>query len=600
MAARPRARAIEREDVPPPALAAPVASEPPGTGKDDVELYARTYTTILRSSGEVRLRAFVAAHVRVRSSLHPNAGAEAPDAGAFIYAIQRLPDAVAYVTRVLLGQEGEHFRAVLGDEVSAWQRLEAPARRRQWRWDGSHTMTVHVASQSDLDDVIPTLVAYQIEWNKLHALLDRLAQTPWGRVVLSAGAPDETQIAELGRRLGFGEDDWQRLASIWGDAFCHHIRLIAAGEKDMRVQLLGGHDVGYTRLVRRWWSPIGEALDRRGLAGRPLYFISSNMHSVANLVSGYASRRASMLWTFLEHSPEAHHIGELAELREMRGRSNAENLLYYAARLWHRYHPESQAKEERRAEEIERGIVQVDPQAGYEVGAQIVELARLRPDDLDPRLRSLAGVVARSDAVVLNIDYPLGLAAYHILREVIADVPLLRGAYAVGKAATLNGTIGDVMISNVVFDEHSRNTYAFDNAFSYADVAPFLERGSALDNQKAVTVRGTFLQNRDYLEFFYREQYTVVEMEAGPLLSATYEASHASRHPAGEHVYFRRLPFDFGVIHYASDTPYTQARTLGGRSLSFEGIDSTYAATVAVMRRILALEAHRLGQNSAA
>ena len=131
-------------------------------------------------------------------------------------------------------------------------------------------------------------------------------------------------------------------------------------------------------------------------------------------------------------------------------------------------------------------------------------------------------------------------------------------------------------------------------------MAPYLERGSALDNQKAVTVRGTFVQNRDYLETFYREQYTVVEMEAGPLLSAVYEASHPARHPTGEHVHFRGLPFDFGLIHYASDTPYTQARTLGSRSLSFEGIDSTYASTVAVLRRVLTREGARLGRTAPA
>jgi hypothetical protein len=553
-------------------------------GKDDVELYARTYTTILRSSGEVRLRAFEAAHVRVGSSLHAQAGAETPDAGAFIYAIQRLPAAVAEVERIFLGQEGEHFRAVLGAEVGGWPRLEAPARRRQWRWDGQRTMTVHVASQSDLDDVIPTLVAYQIEWNKLHTQLERLAIDV-----------ERADMGALGVRLGYTADDWARLAAIWRDDFRPMLKRIAAHEKDMRVRLLGGHDVGYTRLVRRWWQPIGEALAQRGLAGRPTYVLSSNMHGVVNLVSGYAPRRAAMLWEFLERSSEAESVGEIEELRAMRGRSNAENLLYYAARLWHRHHPEPSVKEERRAEEVERGIVQIDAAAGFDVGAQLVELARLRADDFDPRVRELAHVAGRSDAVILNIDYPLGLGGYHILREAFAEVPALRGAYAIGKAATLNGAIGDVMISNVVYDEHSRNTYAFDNAFAYGDVAPYLERGSALDNQKAVSVRGTFLQNRAYLEFFYRELYTVVEMEAGPLLSAVFEASHASRHPAGEHVHFRRLPFDFGVIHYASDTPYTQARTLGSRSLSFEGIDSTYASTVAVLRRILTLEAERFG-----
>src|ERR671922_3107501 len=113
-----------------------IPSEAPGTGKDDVELYVRTYTTILRSSGDVRLRAFAAAHIRVRSSLHAGAGSAPPDTGAFIYATQRLPDAVADAQRIVLGQEGEQFRALLGPEVSHWRRLEAPARRRHWRGGG--------------------------------------------------------------------------------------------------------------------------------------------------------------------------------------------------------------------------------------------------------------------------------------------------------------------------------------------------------------------------------------------------------------------------------------------------------------------------------
>src|SRR4029078_11800334 len=49
-------------------------------------------------------------------------------------------------------------------------------------------------------------------------------------------------------------------------------------------------------------------------------------------------------------------------------------------------------------------------------------------------------------------------------------------------------------------------------------------------------------------------------------------------------------PLDFGIIHYASDTPYTQARTLGARGLSYYGMDSTYASSLAIVRRVLALE----------
>ena len=51
-----------------------------------------------------------------------------------------------------------------------------------------------------------------------------------------------------------------------------------------------------------------------------------------------------------------------------------------------------------------------------------------------------------------------------------------------------------------------------------------------------------------------------------------------------------RITFDLGIVHYASDTPYTQARTLGARGLSYRGMDSTYASAIAVARRILQQE----------
>jgi len=146
------------------------------------------------------------------------------------------------------------------------------------------------------------------------------------------------------------------------------------------------------------------------------------------------------------------------------------------------------------------------------------------------------------------------------------------------------------MIPNAVFNEHSGNTYWLDNCFAAADVQPHLVFGSVLDNQRAVTVRGTFLQNRDYLEFYYQGRYTVVEMEAGPYLDACFEIQQPGRHPMNDNVNMSGIGFDLGIIHYASDTPYTQARTLGARGLDYRGTDSTYASAIAVARRILQCE----------
>ena len=221
----------------------------------------------------------------------------------------------------------------------------------------------------------------------------------------------------------------------------------------------------------------------------------------------------------------------------------------------------------------------------------MIALDKLDPAGLDKRLGAVdTERLAKSDAVVVNIEYPLGLAAYNILRELTVSTDVVRGVYVLGKAATLNADVGDVLISGVVHDEHSGSTYWLDNAFSFDDIAPFLRFGSGLDNQRAVTVKSTFLQNREYLDYYYREAYTVVEMEAGPFCNAVYEIADADRYPVGEAVNFSKLPIDFGIIHYASDTPYTQARTLGARGLSYYGMDSTYASSLAILRRVFKLE----------
>src|SRR5579871_1886353 len=53
-------------------------------GKQDVELYIRTYNTLLRSSGEISLKALVQSHYNIDSSLHPDARSPYPDMSAFI------------------------------------------------------------------------------------------------------------------------------------------------------------------------------------------------------------------------------------------------------------------------------------------------------------------------------------------------------------------------------------------------------------------------------------------------------------------------------------------------------------------------------------
>ena len=72
-------------------------------GKRDVELYIRTYNTLLRSSGEISLKALVQAHYNIDSSLHPESRSPYPDMSALIYSVLRLPASIVNCPLVLLG-----------------------------------------------------------------------------------------------------------------------------------------------------------------------------------------------------------------------------------------------------------------------------------------------------------------------------------------------------------------------------------------------------------------------------------------------------------------------------------------------------------------
>ena len=545
------------------------------TGRHAVELYVRTYTTMLQSSGDIKIESLVQAHLGMGSVLHPLAAEPQSDMGALLYAVRRLPEAISRCRHVVMGQSPQGFRAVLGADILSWKAVKAPARRRRWYQDGT-TLAVLIASNSDIDDLVPTLVAYQIEWNKLHGSLQDV-ELDGEQARLAAGA---------------SEDDWRRLHDAWGESFDETLALIKREECKIVMRLVGGSHLGYARNASRWWLPIAAAMDELGVRDAPVYFVSSNAHSLINVLTGVARQFDTEIrdWIHRNH-PELDE--ERRKLEAGHSRASPDNWLYYSARQLFDFHPERERQRQLRAEmEAANGIRHIAARGtGVDSAAQVFKLSQLDPSAIDSRVGRVDEQKLRaSDACILNVDYPLGMAAYHILRQVAEQAAWVAGVYVLGKAATLNADVGDVMIPNVVHNEHSGNTYWLDNCFAAADVQPNLVYGSALDNQRAVAVRGTFLQNRDYLDFYYQGRYTVVEMEAGPYLDACYEIAQPDRYPLGESVNMARITFDLGIVHYASDTPYTQARTLGARGLSYRGMDSTYASAIAVARRILQRE----------
>jgi hypothetical protein len=560
----------------------------PSRANDEIALYMRTYYSLLRSTREVQISTLVEAHRRINSALHVFADEPQVDMAAFIYVILRIPDCLSRVRLVVMGQSSQVFHQHGYPNLESWQEVGAPGRRRYTFFNGEDTLAVYIASRSDIDDLLPSLTAYQIEREKLHQLLSQ----PEVQELLAGhqeGEMSDEQLSRLTELTGIPFDDLERLRRIWRDQMAERLNHISQCRQQISVRLLGGSLAAYKRATNRWWQNVEDNLASIDFAERPVYFISSNTHSLMNLLSGYALLQEQELVDFIRRDGTVAMQAECDDILQQNVPSSRENFLYYTLKKLESVSPQVQTG--RLAHEQQAGAFRVPSRHVFDVEVQVVELGRLRPDWLDPRLQvPRVEKLSGSDALIVNIDFPLGMAAYQVLSEISRNIAEIRGVYIMGKAATLNGRIGDVMISNVVHDEQSLNTYLFHNEFTADDVAPYLVYGTVLDNQKAITAPGTFLQNEEYMAVFYREGYTVMEMEAGPFLSSVYEMIRPQRYPVNELVNLHYAPFPIGILHYASDTPFSKGKNLGTQNLSYFGMDPTYACTTAVLRAILQQE----------
>ena len=563
----------------------------PKSATDEIDLYLRTIYSLLRSTTEVQIRTLEEVHAGMNSSLHPDARKVTPDTSAFIYTSLRLPTCIMETRSIVLGQSAQLFARHGYLEVENWQPVSARARRRRSYFDGNNTLAVFIASRSDIEDIVPTLTAFQIEWNKMHQLLQVWNPPSWEEV----GVESSPAFMELSRVLGILPEDLQRLASVWGGDFSAILKKIAKRRCSFGIRLLSGSLSEYWRATRMWWHNIERNTPLLG--ERPVYFISSNTHSIPNLLSGYALTRKEQILAFLQQQDNQELLAEWQEIQECGNCASTENFLYYALKKYQQTAHGAVENIQMAREEQSHGITRVPATHSFDIEAQVVDLCKLDPERFDPRLLPddrNAAFLSKSNALIVNIDYPLGLGAYNVLTKIAEHISEILGVYIMGKAATLNGVRGDIMIPNVVQDEHSQNTYIFQNIFTAPDVIPWLVFGTVLDNQKALTVPGTFLQNASLMDVMYREGYTDIEMEAGPYLSAVYEMTRPKRHPVNEIVNLQGANFDIGILHYASDTPLSKGRNLGAGALSYRGMDSTYAASVAILRRIFQMEKKRL------
>ena len=568
----------------PSARNAPAPAPSRSSSSHALEAYLHAYGHDLHVRGILKVSDLEFHHSGFSSSLHRRAGQAEPDISAFLYAALRLPDCVDRVECLLIGPDEEVFEAAGYSGVQDWPRVQSRARRRRYHFDGARQLAVFITSITDLDDIIPSLCAFQIEWNKMHRLLNAGSIGP----ALASGQITATSVGpELRRALGLNHTDWEMLRQVWAHAWDAKFAVLARAPLSLRVERLPLQDRLFENAAGEWWDVVSKHLALDSDPQHPLYLVSSNTHGLANLLSGYATAHERELTGFLRaENPDGLWSTWLASATDPDW--NRTNLLCYALRYFLDFHPEAAAA--KTAWEESAGLTRCLPVQYPHLEAQRIDLNRLDPVRLDSRL-ACPPAAHRSRARILNLDYPLGLAASHLMTQALQRFPNLRGVFILGKSAATMGRLGDILIPSQVHDSHTATRYQFHNCLTIRRLTPYLNRIAVFDDQKSVTVRGTFLHGRETSASLIRDDFTAMEMEAGPYLRALHR--HFSRQePASRTTLTLEVPPDFhlGLLHYTSDTPYNIRPSLLSTRLGLAGLEATYASLLAIFQTILDLE----------
>ncbi len=235
---------------------------------------------------------------------------------------------------------------------------------------------------------------------------------------------------------------------------------------------------------------------------------------------------------------------------------------------------------------IEHGMSYLEDRAGTNIHVQIFDTSLLPFDLLSPELKVERARVEEDKPVILVMDYAFGEQAFELFDELLKPYETegqshklnLYSISIMGKAGTLVGQKGDLMLPTAHIFEGTADNYPFENQMSPQD----FQSGEIPVHQGALlTVLGTSLQNADVLDYFKSSSWNVIGLEMeGAHLQKAIQAAAKIRKSIDENVILR-------YVYYASDNPLITGSTLASGSLGQTGVKPTYTITLKFLQKIL-------------
>ena len=316
--------------------------------------------------------------------------------------------------------------------------------------------------------------------------------------------------------------------------------------------------IGHHIHGEKWANEVKEFLWSQNLWQRPLHIISANLHSILNCLYAFSALKQTMA--------EEKSIEAIARLLSLPENAHLNQDVFEFAQ--------------------KHGMYYLEDRAGTNIHVQIFDTSMLPFDSLSPELNLNRELVEQQRPVILVMDYAFGEQAFELFDELLKPYKTqgkskklnLYSISVMGKAGTLVGNKGDLMLPTAHIFEGTADNYPFENEMSQED---FQESGIPVHQGALLTVLGTSLQNADVLDYFRSSSWNVVGLEMeGAHLQKAIQAAARIRKSIHEDVILR-------YVYYASDNPLMTGSTLASGSLGQTGVKPTYAIALKFLQKIL-------------
>ena len=493
---------------------------------------------------------------------------ERVELNGLLYIFQRLPQGIEECRFIkLVGREGH--------EASFTPLIASKRRRKCYRIDKNHIIIELTRGRSDIYDILTHLTFMYMEAEKIRKnCIDKKGniRKEWQtleKIVQRDDAGEEYDLpiahAHLSTILGRTYSEIMEASQEFLDAkdvnsllhITYWLGRLSMEEydndKDREItfsfalrERIGHHTHG-----EAWAKRIKAHLQKKYLIHRPIHIISSNLHSVMN--SLFASEVLDEMY------PDFTMV-ELAEELSKKGSVR------------------------KKVEEFaqQHGMIQLTDKSGTNISVQIFDMAMVA-DAVD--LSRLGMKLPKGEPPILIVmDYAFGEQAYELMDELLKPheqdhkfIPLnIESISIMGKAGTLKGGKGDILIPNAHVFEGTADNYPFINELCTED----FEEDQVFEGPM-ITVLGTSLQNRNILKYFHESSWNIIGLEMeGAHYQKAIQAAARIRKNIKPNVIVR-------YAYYASDNPLISGETLASGSLGLVGVRPTYVITEKILKKIL-------------